>query len=349
MTSSSDERRRGFERRVADRDAEMGFDSGGLFQERRSGVDRRPSLPVGAPFPNVPPAAGRPASNPYARFIPREELGEVARWAPSRFGGEPESAPVPAAAAPAPEEPPAPPPPTPEEVAARRKALAEQHLKAAREAGYQDGYRDGKAALESFRISHAQQSGAQLAAVIGSLQARFEQLEQGLAQQVAAIATELARQVVRDELRQHPGLVIAVAQEALGALLVSARHVSLRLNPEDMALVAHGAADVLAARGARLVPDAAVERGGCVVESDIGVVDAQVATRWERAAGLLGASAPWQGVAAAPVAGVPPVASDAVPAVAAAVVATATATGEPGGDAAFAGDDVPTPFDGDLP
>jgi flagellar assembly protein FliH len=342
MTSSSDERRRGFERRVADRDAEMGFSATGLFQERRSGQDRRPAAPTGAPFPNVPPVAGRPAAgaNPYARFIPREELGAVSRWAPSRFGGEPEPMPVSAPAPAEPPPPPAPPAPTPEEIAARRRALAETHLKAARDAGYQDGYRDGKAALESFRISHAQQTGAQLASVIGSLQARFEQLEQGLAQQVAAIATALARQVVRDELRQHPGLVVAVAQEALGALLVSARHVSLRLNPEDMGLVAHGAADLLAARGARLVSDAAVERGGCIVESDIGVVDAQVATRWARAAALLGQAAPWEAPGAA-------VEAPSAPPVADARSATGPAVTAP--DAAAADDALDTAFDGDLP
>jgi flagellar assembly protein FliH len=84
-----------------------------------------------------------------------------------------------------------------------------------------------------------------------------------------------------------------VAHEALSALLVTARHVSLRLHPEDQALVASGAAEALAARGARLVADARIARGGCLVESDIGSIDAQVATRWQRAAATLGQESSW--------------------------------------------------------
>ncbi len=36
-----------------------------------------------------------------------------------------------------------------------------------------------------------------------------------------------------------------------------------------------------------------VERGGCRVESDLGAVDARIATRWAQAAATLGAGLPW--------------------------------------------------------
>ncbi|MEO6031862.1 MAG: FliH/SctL family protein, partial [Burkholderiaceae bacterium] len=73
----------------------------------------------------------------------------------------------------------------------------------------------------------------------------------------------------------------------------SARHITLRVHPDYQALVAQGAADVLAARGARLLADPAMTRGGCLVESDIGVIDASLETRWQRAAAALGREAPW--------------------------------------------------------
>ncbi|HET6599652.1 MAG TPA: FliH/SctL family protein, partial [Burkholderiaceae bacterium] len=79
----------------------------------------------------------------------------------------------------------------------------------------------------------------------------------------------------------------------LDTLLLSARHITLRVHPDDQALVAEGAAEVLAARGARLLADPAMTRGGCLVESDIGVIDASLETRWQRAAAALGTEAPW--------------------------------------------------------
>ena len=41
------------------------------------------------------------------------------------------------------------------------------------------------------------------------------------------------------------------------------------------------------------VPDLGITRGGCVVESDIAVVDASVEARWARAAAVMGSDAEW--------------------------------------------------------
>ncbi|MFO1286575.1 MAG: FliH/SctL family protein [Rubrivivax sp.] len=50
------------------------------------------------------------------------------------------------------------------------------------------------------------------------------------------------------------------------------------------AFIAAGAEETLAARGARLIADTAVERGGVRIDSDVGHVDAAIARRWEQAA-----------------------------------------------------------------
>jgi flagellar assembly protein FliH len=223
-------------------------------------------------------------TNAYARFIPREELSSFSAWKLGAFGegGQGEGgASKPGAPAAAPAEP----PPLPPQVQAQ--------LKAAREGGYHDGYRDGLAALDSFKQTYAAQVSTQVGAVVQAAQAQLDALERDLAQRVAGVALEIARQVVRDELHAHPQHVVAVAQEALSTLLVTARHVTLKLHPEDHALVMAGAAEALAARGARLLADPRIPRGGCVAESDIGSVDAQVASRWQRAAAALGQASEW--------------------------------------------------------
>jgi flagellar assembly protein FliH len=107
------------------------------------------------------------------------------------------------------------------------------------------------------------------------------------------VALELARQVVRSELDQRPEAVLTVAEESLSVLLASARQIVVRLNPEDHALAQGSLTEVLQARGARLLPDSSVTRGGCVVESDIAVVDASVEARWHRAAAAMGSQTEW--------------------------------------------------------
>ena len=170
-------------------------------------------------------------------------------------------------------------------------------VKDARQAGYQDGYRDGLAALESYKQTQSAQMAAfmsdQVGNLVSDLHQRLELLEAQLSGRIAGVALELARQVVRSEISMRPELVVTVAEDALGTLLSSARDVVLRLDPDDLAL-AHGSLEEqLRARGARVMGDPHVAQGGCVVESDIAVVDASVDARWQRAAAAMGIDMPW--------------------------------------------------------
>ena len=220
-------------------------------------------------------------TSPYARFIPREELNSFAAWSPGDISGGP------AKARPAQ-------PASPSEVAAVVARAHAAELKTARQSGYQDGYRDGLVALEGFKQSFARQTTQQVGSLLTSLDEQLSALQDQMATTLLATATNLARQVVRSELKHRPDAVASVAREALDTLLLSARHITLRVHPDDHALIHEGAGEVLAARGARLVSDSGIVRGGCLVESDIGVIDATLETRWRRANGVLGGDAPWQ-------------------------------------------------------
>jgi flagellar assembly protein FliH len=223
-------------------------------------------------------SSDRPRAS-YARFIPREELSSFAAWAPGDF----DEPPVDAAAA----------------DTASTAADLEAQLHAARQSGYQDGYRDGLVALEGFKQSFALQTTQRIGTLLQSVGEQLDALQQEMAASLALAATQLARQVVRAELKTQPQLVAQVAQEALEAMLLSARHITLRVHPDDHADVAQGAAEVLAARGARLLADASIARGGCRVESDIGVIDAGIEARWRRAAAALGSDMTWDEQSAA--------------------------------------------------
>lgn len=222
-----------------------------------------------------------------SRFIPREELHSFSAWNLGSLA-DGQSGPVnapPPQEAPAPEPEPVPAGPTPEEI------LAE--LNEARQSGYKDGYRDGLSALENFKQTYAAQITAQVGQVAASFQAQLDALEQQLALSVAQLASDIARQVVRNELATQPELVEAVAQEALGSLVHSARHVRVLVNPDDHQLLTERGQLDLQSRHARLMPDASVTPGGCVVESDIGVIDASLESRWRQVAAALGQRSEW--------------------------------------------------------
>lgn len=288
--------------------------------------DNKTQPPGGAAAPGTP--------NSYTRFIPREELRGFSAWAPenledpnvvksapgqspagggvhkapfavragvagaqsqgaaraqapgpagSQIGGVPDGQPAPAKAA-EPE-----PPPVDVEAVARD----------ARQAGYQDGYRDGLSALESYKQTQAAQMAAfmsdQVGALVNDLHGRLESLEQQLSGRIAGVALELARQVVRSEITLRPEMVLTVAEDAMSTLLSTARQVVLRLNPEDHALAQGALEEQMQSRGARLVADPHVSQGGCIVESDIAVVDASVEARWHKVAAAMGVNTDWHG------------------------------------------------------
>ena len=242
------------------------------------------------PLRNVPPPEGaRPAAT-ATRFIPREALGAFAAWSPEALTGG--AAANGALRRSTDRENAAP------DAASAAEALAAQ-LRAARQSGYQDGYRDGLAGLEEFRQSFARQVVQRLDTLTAAYQHELDALQQRLAQGVAGAAEQVARQVVRAELATEPGFVAAIAQEAIDTLLASARHITLRVHPDDHALVAAGVGEALAARGARLVADPALARGGCAVDADIGVIDATLQTRWARAVAGLGRVSDWDDADAA--------------------------------------------------
>jgi flagellar assembly protein FliH len=241
----------------------------------------------------VPPPERREGDRrgTYARFIPGEELQGARAWnmdnlgspAPSPFAPMRPGTPPPPAPAAAPVEPPPPPEPS-----------IHEQLHAARQSGYQDGYRDGMAALDAFKQSFAQQMSKQLGALVNSFDDEMRALEDEMAASIARIAVELARQVVRSELEQRPELIARVAHDAVEALQLSARHVRVRVHPDDYPLVRDGAGEEMQAREAQLIPDPEVPRGGVKVDADIASVDATIATRWQQAVSSIGQPSIWE-------------------------------------------------------
>ena len=228
----------------------------------------------------MPSPPGSKAGTPTNRFIPREELGSYAPWQPGAIDrrAEPRADTETAPASPS---------------AEPDNAQWQARVTAARQAGYQDGYRDGTAALESFKQSFASQATAQVGALLEGFDRQFAALDGRVAQAVALVAVQLAQQVLRTELTTRPELVARVATEAVNSVMFSARHIGVQVHPLDLPLVAEGAEEALKARGARLLANPAIQRGGVLVESDVGTVDARIATRWAQAAAALGAEQPW--------------------------------------------------------
>jgi flagellar assembly protein FliH len=154
----------------------------------------------------------------------------------------------------------------------------------ARREGYGAGYAAGQAA--------AHEEAARLAQAAASLDEALAVFDQQVADELLTLAMEIARQVVREEITARPDVIVKVVHEALAQL--PHQHATIFLHPDDASLLRSYVGDALAHAGHRLLEDARLNRGDCILESGSSQLDANLATRWRRVIETLGLSSAWQ-------------------------------------------------------
>lgn len=139
------------------------------------------------------------------------------------------------------------------------------------EAGFKEGLERGREEIER-RARLLERLMENLAEPLAAVDAEVEQ-------ELVGIAIATARQLVRRELRQDPGQIVAVVREAMAVLPSSARSVELRLHPEDAAVVREALHVSDDERRWRIVEDPVLTRGGCKVNTEAAQVDATLESR----------------------------------------------------------------------
>lgn len=180
-----------------------------------------------------------------------------------------------------------------------------EELEAIREAarleGYEQGLEEGRAAghaeghADALRVG-MEQTGIELAhlrAVAASFSQALAQADESVAQDLLELGLRLARGMVQTAFVTRPELILEVVREAIAQLPVMQQPAQLMLHPEDAQLVRNGMADELEDDGWRIIEDAALERGGCLIETGSNRIDAQASTRWQRLTQALGRDISW--------------------------------------------------------
>jgi flagellar assembly protein FliH len=93
--------------------------------------------------------------------------------------------------------------------------------------------------------------------------------------QMVDLSLAVARRIIHREVSLDRDLLIAMARVALDRLGESAS-VTVRLHPEDFELTGASRVTRTMGEGVTVVADPRVERGGCLVESDLGAIDVGV-------------------------------------------------------------------------
>lgn len=173
-----------------------------------------------------------------------------------------------------------------EDFLAAARAEADDIRHAARQQGYEEGYQAGMAA--------AREELAPATTALGQALAEAERLRGETADAVEARAVEfslhLAEKVVAGTLDVQPQRVVDVVRGALRCL-VDRERVIVQVNTLDLDLVREAVEPLAAALGGieslDVQEDRRVSRGGALVRSVAGEVDATIETKLERAREVL--------------------------------------------------------------
>lgn len=162
------------------------------------------------------------------------------------------------------------------------QAAAEQVQRQAQEIGYQQGFEQG---LQQGG-QQAQQQVYQFLMesrniFVDAVRQRHLMLTNA-EPELARLAVKLAEKLVGQELQLNPEVILGVVRVALSGI-GDREHVTVRVNPADYdQVVAHRASFEKMIEGLKrfeVVADAAIDPGGCAIETNLGNIDARLNTR----------------------------------------------------------------------
>ena len=154
-----------------------------------------------------------------------------------------------------------------------------------REAARAEGYAAARA--------EGEQACAGMRQLAESFSTTLDNFDFRLADMVLELALDVARQVIAGELAARPERILDVVNLALKQMAETNREARLLLNPEDAALVRPHLDQVLDKNRLRVVEDARIVRGGCLIETGQGDLDATLPARWRQVVQVLGSNKSW--------------------------------------------------------
>lgn len=156
----------------------------------------------------------------------------------------------------------------------QRDTLEEEARRRGYDIGHEGGYSDGKA--EAERLVDRMHK------MLEAVMQRREEILRDTETQIVELVILMSRKVVKIISENHKNVIMANVMAALKKVRTRGE-VTLRVNLEDVKLTSEHADDFIKyvekVEGVTVLEDSAVEKGGCIVETDFGAIDARISSQ----------------------------------------------------------------------
>ncbi len=139
-------------------------------------------------------------------------------------------------------------------------------------AGFAKGLSDGMASAQH----EVNQRLAMLDEAMRFISNPIEAVDEQVEQELATLAIDIAKQIIRREIKLDSGHVVAVVREAIASLPIASDSVNVHLNPEDAAYVKDALSLGDTGNSCKIIEDPVISIGGCRISSQTSQVDATI-------------------------------------------------------------------------
>ena len=168
-----------------------------------------------------------------------------------------------------------------EDAAARADAIAQD----ARKRGHDEGYHAGREAADREMKDML----VTMRGLLDMANLERHKIMEEAEPELVRLALGIAERVLHQQVALDRGVVIEMAKVAI-ARLIERDTVTVRVNPADLERMREHRDELIAMgdiRNLRVVEDQRVDRGGVVVDTDAGTIDARISTQLEEARKIL--------------------------------------------------------------
>ncbi len=164
--------------------------------------------------------------------------------------------------------------------------------------GFQTGHNEGFATALAEGQAQADEIIQQLTALMTGLNAEIATANQTIANDLLALAMDIAQAMTRTALSIQPDLILPIINAAIRDLPSLQQDARILLNPSDAALVKQHLRDEHPHW--RVLEDNQIEAGGCRIETNSNQIDASMQGRWQRIAQSLSVNSLWLNIDSPP-------------------------------------------------
>ncbi len=176
-----------------------------------------------------------------------------------------------------------------ESVEEKKDYFSDDILKEVKEEAYSRGFNDGKnEGYDSGKeagVSEIEPKSRVLEKLIEALKDEKESFHRENELFIVKLAIEISKKIIHRELKQSPEILIYVVREALKRVANNGR-ILVKINPEDLKLfqgLDKEVEDQISTfESVDFISGEEIQRGGCVIESEVGIVDAQLDVQLEK-------------------------------------------------------------------